>query len=595
MQTDTSRIKERLSIIDVVGSYVRLVRAGAHWKARCPFHDEKTPSFTVNEERQSYHCFGCGKGGDIFSFVMDMDSLSFPETLRLLADRAGVELASYTPEQKAAHDERGRLSEMLSLACTFYEKQLWEGTSLARDYLLGRGMQETSLKNFHIGFAPEGWHHLEQFLLRRDYTQEELVHAGMSIAKDGDLKNGIYDRFRNRVMFPIHDPLGRVIGFSARAMPGDDAQAKYINTPETPLYHKSSVLYGIERAKNAIKEKNAVILVEGNMDVIALHQAGYENAVAVSGTAMTDTHIKLLKRYTDNFILFFDADVAGQKAARKSAQACLASDVVLSLVALSGGKDAADLVAQGDESLLDETITQAKGALDFFIGSAERDRDVRDPHDKRLIVDDVLALASHIAHPVERDAWIQTISERYEITSHIAMEIVQRHQKDGVGTQKPTPTQDATFVESEVAQQAPTVLGAQARTALVMALSFGEAWKVLVQHHEDLTFLKGDDILTILLTHGEKYQFDPDKVIAEHISSERYSEIARYRTEHDAVHAAEDMRQHIDLMRRTYLTQKHSRYLAQIDQARSRGDHEKQKILTEKVRAVQEDLEKLIE
>lgn len=327
MYSDVDVVKSRINIVDLVGEYVRLIKAGSRYKACCPFHQEKTPSFIVNDDRQTYHCFGCGRGGDIFSFVMEAEQIGFREALEVLADKAGVELQRHSSGGGSGNAKK-KMYAALEKAAAFYIKQLHDGVGrdVALPYLRARGISDDGMARFRLGFAPQGWNHLEKFLRGQNIDCATAVAAGLLIRKDhvatADTTARTYDRFRHRIMFPICDALGRVIGFTARALPGDDARGgKYINTPETLLYRKSAVLYGIDIAKNAIKQQDCAVIVEGNMDVIALHGAGVPYTVAVSGTAMTDQHITALRRYTKNIILFFDADGAGVAAARKSAMA----------------------------------------------------------------------------------------------------------------------------------------------------------------------------------------------------------------------------------------------------------------------------------
>lgn len=310
MQSPTEEIKARLNIVDVVASYVKLDKSGSHWKACCPFHRERSPSFMVNEERQMWHCFGCNKGGDVFAFVMEMEGMGFRDALVMLAERANVELPQYSKESQEHYqeerDEKTRLFEIHELATKFYEKQLWEGVGKdqALPYLHKRGLSDESIRTFRLGFAPSGWRNLYDFLVKSGFHAKELVQAGIALKKDqGD---GYYDRFRERIMFPITDTIGRVIGYSARVAPGaDESQAKYINTSETPIYKKSQVLYGLSYARQAIKQAGYTVLVEGNMDVIACHQAGIENTVAVSGTALTEEQLAMLRRYGKEMRFFF--------------------------------------------------------------------------------------------------------------------------------------------------------------------------------------------------------------------------------------------------------------------------------------------------
>lgn len=440
-----SEVKSRLNVVDFIGEYVRLTKAGSSFKGLCPFHNEKTPSFVVSEERQSWHCFGCQKGGDILTFLMDIEGLEFREALKMLADRAGIVLPSYNPQiekkTKSAYD-------VLESATKQYEMWLHgrEGAA-AKKYLLDRGISEEGMRAFRLGYVPDGWNHIERHLKSIGYSEEEINQTGLLVQKaqntehgtrnvgtdfPGDPRSAIcvprfYDRFRNRILFPIGDVLGRVIGYSARVMPGaDEKQGKYINTPETTLYHKSRVLYGIAQAKQAIKRENRVIVVEGNMDVIAMHQAGFDNTVAVSGTAMTEEHIAVLGRYTKNVVLFFDMDGAGRTAAYKSAIACLHGDLRVSVVSLSAGKDAAEL-AQTDPELLRTSVRDAKSAMEYYVGEATGKHDVTKPEEKRLAIEELLPLLANMGSEVERFDWARKVAERFDTDTQAVLAALARY------------------------------------------------------------------------------------------------------------------------------------------------------------------------
>ncbi|NTW46401.1 MAG: DNA primase [Candidatus Moranbacteria bacterium] len=415
-------IKARLNIVDVVGSYVRLTKAGAYWKACCPFHNEKTPSFTVNEERQAFHCFGCGKGGDILSFVEEMEGVEFREALKLLAERAGVEVPKYRrndPLSPERAEEPDRTREILELSTKFFEKQLWEGEGAKRalPYLRKRGLSDETIRTFRLGYSLAGWRHLHDFLLSRGYRADELERAGLVIAKEG--RSGHYDRFRDRIMFPISDVVGRVIGYSARVTPGgDESQAKYINTPETPVYHKGRVLYGLPLAKQAIKEAGATILVEGQMDVIACHQAGMRNTVAASGTALTGEQLDVLKRYGREIRLFFDMDGAGQAAAWKSALLAFGKEMSVSVVLLPEGKDAAD-AALGDVEGLRSAVNRPVQAARYFLDRLVGTNGVSTPEGKRAVVEGYAPLLSAMMNGIDRDFWRKELSEAVGIEERI--------------------------------------------------------------------------------------------------------------------------------------------------------------------------------
>ncbi len=440
MSSDIEAVKSQVNLVDVVGDYVRLERAGAgQWKGLCPFHKEKSPSFTVSEERQLWHCFGCGKGGDLFSFVMEQEGVDFRDALVMLAERAGITLTKRRPDDGSAvtADRRKVLFAILDLATRFYQKQLVDGvgTRTARPYLVERGINEVSMATFRLGFAPDGWRHILTFLLQRKYALADIAATGLIIQKDGTngaSPNDYYDRFRNRVMFPIMDPMGRVIGFSARILPSAaDAQenakvAKYINTSESPVYHKSSVLYGIAQAKQAMKERQRAVVMEGNMDVIAAHQAGIKEAVAVSGTALTTEHARIVRRYAPEVVLFFDNDAAGRAAAIKSMQICVAVGLRVKIVTVADGetmKDPAEIAAD-DPVRLKQMVDDARSAMEVFFARTLAAHDVAQPQGRAAVIAALVPLVAAHESQVEREYWSEKLAQRTQTSlSAIAQQL----------------------------------------------------------------------------------------------------------------------------------------------------------------------------
>jgi len=444
MNSDVEEIKNRISVVDLVGEYVRLQKAGSAWRALCPFHNEKTPSFMVSEERRSFHCFGCGKGGDIFTFVMEMEGLDFREALEQLAQKAGVELQKSTFKDKEARNEKARLYQILDLAAKWYEKNLWEGKGKEKilGYLRERGLEDETIKKFRLGYAPDGWKNILEFLLKRGYKIGEIAKTGILVDKNPKfealnpkqiqnqktkfLNSGYYDRFRDRIMFPVQDITGRVVGFAARVAPGgDEKTAKYVNTPQTELYDKSRVLYGLNFAKAEIKKRDEVVLVEGNMDVIASQQAGFQNTIAVSGTAFGLEQIKVIKRYTENIKMAFDMDSAGQAAARKSAKVCLENDLNVRIVLLPKGKDAADVV-QGDKAVWGKAVEKAREVVEYFFEDVFSRHDSKKPVDKKKIAKELLNIVKDIANPVEKGHWIKSLAEKLGVGEGALIEILKK-------------------------------------------------------------------------------------------------------------------------------------------------------------------------
>lgn len=358
-------IKSRLNIVDVAQGYLKLEKAGGNFKACCPFHHERTPSFFISPSRQTYHCFGCNKGGDVISFVEEIEGLDFQGALKLLADRAGVTL---TRERPGAKDERDAIFSALELATKFYEAVLPKFPE-AVSYLTGRGLKEETIKSFRVGFAPDEWRSLGDFLTKKGVKEEVMERAGLIVRSP----KGFYDRFRGRVMFPITDSSGRVIAFSGRILKeeagktlGASASAKYVNSPETEVFHKSRALFGFSQARDAIRGADSCVLVEGQMDLILSHQAGVKNTVASSGTALTSEHLEMIKRFTKNIVLAFDADDAGISAAHRAVELALGQDMSVRIARLPKGMDPAD-VARKDPSQWVSAVKEAKQVIDLYL------------------------------------------------------------------------------------------------------------------------------------------------------------------------------------------------------------------------------------
>lgn len=344
----TDRIKEKLTIVDVVSSYIRLEKSGAQYKARCPFHNEKTPSFYVSPARGSYHCFGCNKGGDIFKFIEDIEHIPFKESLKLLADRAGISLAAQSKEKM---DAQNNLLGILSAAKLHYIKNFNE-SSEAQVYLKERGVSGASIDLYSIGFAKAEWRDLFVALKMQGYNEDDMVLAGVVIRTDD---GKYYDRFRGRIMFPINNISGATVGFTGRILPrlDDGKSGKYVNTPETVLYHKSEILFNYDKAKASMRDSSEVVLVEGQMDVIMSNQTGVTNVLAVSGTAFTDQHVHMIKRLCDRVIIAFDNDKAGEAARLRAISMCIAGDLEVYTLGSTGGKDAADIVKDNPSAWVD--------------------------------------------------------------------------------------------------------------------------------------------------------------------------------------------------------------------------------------------------
>lgn len=414
MLDSKDEIKQKTDIVDLIGEYLTLKPAGTHgFKATCPFHSEKTPSFHVSSDRQIWHCFGCGEGGDCFSFVMKMEGMDFAEVLLHLGQKVGVEVRRMVSTDG---NRKQRLYEMNNLASRFYQK-VFEQSPLAqgaRVYVMGRGITSELYEKFGLGYATEAWDALTQFLLKRGYSETEIIAAGLGQKRKSG--SGTIDRFRDRLMIPLRDQHGKTVGFTARLLPSSDTShtsdtsPKYINSPETPIYHKGRLLYGLDFAKRAAKEHKAIIVVEGNLDVVASHKAGVEHVVASSGTALTSDHLQLLSRYVKALIFCFDRDAAGLIAAKRGVTIArqLGFDV-RAIVLPEGVKDPDELVQQ-DPNAWKSLCTHSVPFMEYLIGRVTEGKDLTDVDDKRLISQELLPALEEITDVVEHEHWARVVA-----------------------------------------------------------------------------------------------------------------------------------------------------------------------------------------
>jgi len=410
MFSPIEEIKSRIDIVELIQSYVRLQKAGVNYKANCPFHAEKTPSFFVTPARQIWHCFGCSRGGDHFKFVMEIEGQDFPEALRLLAQRAGVVLKREDP---AISSERNRLYDVCEEASQIFEKSL-SLTPAAQVYLKKRGLKDETIKEFRVGFAPQSWDFLLKALAQKGFKKEEVEKAGLVIKSED--KSSFYDRFRSRIMFPISDANGRIVGFSGRIFEQpvinksqSTTEAKYVNTPNTLIYDKSRILYGFDRAKQDIRAKNEVVVVEGQMDCTMSHQAGVKNTIAVSGTALTPFQLNILKRLCGTILSSFDTDSAGDSATKRSLALASQFEFERKIVAIPSGKDPADTILENPKLWID-TVSNAKGVIEFYFEKAFRENDSKSVQGKKEISAIVLPLVAELANEIEKSHWVGEVA-----------------------------------------------------------------------------------------------------------------------------------------------------------------------------------------
>lgn len=428
MLNPIEEIKNRLDIVEVIQQYVKLQKTGVNYRALCPFHSEKKPSFFVSPSRQIWHCFGaCSEGGNIFKFIMKIEGVDFGEALKILAQKAGVELKK--PDLKLK-TERQRLAEINELACKFFEKQLQESKAgqEAKNYLLNRGLNEESIKKWRIGYAPESWQGLSDFLVGQGYTREEIEKAGLTIKRtpEGRNQSGVdqfYDRFRSRIIFPIFDLNSQVIGFGGRIFGKKEKEevAKYVNIPNTLLYDKSRVLYGLDKAKLEIRKKDFAILVEGYIDAIMVSQAGFENVVATSGTALTPYQLKILKRYSENLLTAFDMDPAGDSATKRGIDLAQSQGFNVKVIMMPENFDPADLIAK-DAKKWESLVNNSKSILEFYFDTTFSRFDKNFPENKKTIAQILLPKIKTIPNKIEQSFWIQKLAKELEVKEAVIEE-----------------------------------------------------------------------------------------------------------------------------------------------------------------------------
>ncbi len=436
-------VKARLDIVDVVSGYVNLIKAGRNYKALCPFHQERTPSFIVFPDTQTWRCFGaCGEGGDIFGFVMRAEGWDFSEALRELAKRAGVEVASYTPETTEQQAQSDRLRDLLEEAARFFHTQLLKSPAgqIARDYLQRRYLDEQTIEDFALGYAPHDWHQATHHLQLEGYTQDEIIETGIAIHSEE--KKSVYDRFRHRLMIPIRDGRGRTVGFGARALNKDD-NPKYLNSPQGPLFDKSRLLFGLDMARRSIRETETVVVVEGYMDVMQAHQAGFTNVVAQMGTALTEPQLHQLDKYASRLILALDPDAAGVHATMRGLDVARQTlndekrvsfdpqgmmrytgmlELDLRVVSLPGEQDPDELIHDNPEAW-EQLIASAIPVADYVIqqGTAHLAHNAS-MQEREAVARELLPILTATESDLQRNGNIQALARRVRIDERILIQ-----------------------------------------------------------------------------------------------------------------------------------------------------------------------------
>jgi DNA primase len=447
-----AEIRDRAPIADLVGNYVALKKSGNSLRGLCPFHNEKTPSFYVHPSRGFYHCFGCKASGDVFSFLMHVEGKTFPEIARDLAEQTGVQLPVHDPQREAkfqrAKKQSDRLASLVEKATAFYCSQLHEHPDggIARKEFLDRGISEESATEFRLGYAPHGWDSLTRFLERTGASPEDAEAVGLIVPRRSG--RGHYDRFRHRLMFPIADVHGKVVAFSGRALapaPSMEEQkeppAKYLNSPENPLYHKGDVLYGLHEGRVEIRREDAAVLCEGNFDLVALHQAGFQNAVAPMGTAFTEAHARLIKRFAQKLVLLFDGDKAGRKAVREAYATVNKAGLSAHVVSLPQGFDPDSFLREQGAEALRSRIVSAPTIIEYLIDDSAATVEPN-PHGKADAIGKLGPILAKVESPIERGLYVERVARKFGISD---VGLVRRELRRGLGrgSDRPAPRRDA--------------------------------------------------------------------------------------------------------------------------------------------------------
>ena len=429
-------IRDKADIYELISSYVQLKKSGNRWKGLCPFHQEKTPSFIVNTENQAFHCFGCGKGGNVFSFVMEKENVDFLEAAHTLADRFNITIPettnNSTPEQANSKD---RLYKLHALIAELYNKYLFSPSGkIGLEYLKQRNFTEEAIKQFNIGFAPNSWDYTIKQSKMYEYSEEELIASGLVVHKEEN-KN-IYDRFRNRIVFPIWDERGKIIAFSARTIEENPTGGKYVNSPETPIFKKSRVLYALPIAKPHFHEKKFAMLCEGQIDVIAMHRAGFNNSVAPQGTAFTEEQAKLLKRYTNNIYICFDGDTAGINATLKAINILLPLNFEIKVISLPQGDDPDTIFNRNGKDKIEEYVNNAMDFFAFVFNHLEKDIDILTPHGKSQMVRYFIDLILKIENSILKTSYATMLAKKLSIPESTVLSEMHKVQRDKKSTNR---------------------------------------------------------------------------------------------------------------------------------------------------------------
>lgn len=427
------KVADANDIVDVIGSYVKLQRAGTRFRALCPFHNEKSPSFFVTPDRQTYHCFGCGAGGTVFRFIMEHDQVDFPTAVRRLAEKAGIPIIEeqLSREDAAKLDMRKRLLALHAETADYFHKNLLkhEDAGIAREYLKSRGITSEVAKSWKLGYALDGWDGLLQFAKSAGYNEDELRESGLLNQKE-EGQGRMYDRFRNRLMFPICNDIGEVVAFSGRVLEAEAKEAKYVNSPETRIFTKGRILFGLHKSKRDIIKSGTAIVCEGQLDLITMFEAGIRNVIAPQGTAFTPDQARIIKRVAENVVLCFDSDNAGQKAMERSFEVLLAAEMDVRIASLPDGEDPDSLIRSQGPQVFEEIVKAAPDFFEFRIRRARKLGELDTARGKVTLANKIMGAVSQIEDPALRDQIVGRVAMLLEIGADDLRGMARRRQRE---------------------------------------------------------------------------------------------------------------------------------------------------------------------
>lgn len=484
------QIRSTADIVDIVGEYVQLTKRGRNWFGLCPFHGESTPSFSVTSDKQIFHCFGCGAGGNVITFLMDIENITFQEALSRLGSRAGIDVDVNIPSESGPAPSKGdhQLILMHEFAAEMYHHILLntEEGQVALDYLENRGFTSEMIEKYRIGWSLPEWNYMATALQRKGFSAEELASSGLAIQREQG--NGYFDRFRGRIMFPIMNENGKTIAFSGRILENTKQEAKYMNSPESPIFQKSQVLYNVHSARSAIRKNRKIVLFEGFMDVIAAGKAGVENALATMGTSLTSQHIRQMKRFAQDVVICFDGDDAGWEAAKRAAIALNGENFKVEVAVLPGTMDPDDFVREnGSEAFKEQIIGKPHAFIAFAMMHARRNKNFQFENDLLQYIQEVLQLLAGRSSPIERDLYIKQLSAETGLSEEA---ILQQYRKlENKSIERSRPQQPAAEKPAKQVQKRVTSFNRAERLLFAHALADASVMDKLANSQTDVPFI----------------------------------------------------------------------------------------------------------